>query len=57
MRKPKVTTAGVLNEADTVGGGVTRSTVPVTQSANVMDSEIILEIGLRGEEKMRLFSN
>ena len=31
--------AGMLEEADTVGRGVTRIAVAVTQSTNVMDSE------------------
>ena len=30
--------AGVLKEGDTVGGGVTRNAVPLTQNINVRDS-------------------
>ena len=44
--------AGVLKEADTVEGGVTRNTVPVTQSINVWDSGKIFEIGLKQKRQM-----
>ena len=45
--------ASVLKEADTVGGGVTRNTAPVTKSIHVKDSVKMSELGLERKDKWR----